>query len=288
MLELNKKRNVAINMNKLSENIIKYRKQKGLTQAQLAEILYVSPQAISKWEKGGSPDALILPLIADALNVSIDELFGRDTKNDVFAEMEKTIKSNKDNEFDLAFEFGWQAMLILSGSEEVKKLFSKIDLDLNPINEKDNLACVGSKDGFGIASLTKNRQFLMLLKRSEKGYTSMLGDKKDYKDFFNVFANEKALSVIYYFLEHEKNIYISFSNIEKNTKIKQTELAQILDSLVSLNILTKETILDEKDGESVYMLYKYKFVLALLTLAKHIYENKIMFINTDMSDTTNS
>lgn len=37
-----------------SDNIIKLRKENGITQEQLAEELNVSRQAVSKWERGGS------------------------------------------------------------------------------------------------------------------------------------------------------------------------------------------------------------------------------------------
>lgn len=49
---------------------------KGITQTDLADILYVTPQAISKWERGLSyPDISSLPQIAKYFEVSIDTLF---------------------------------------------------------------------------------------------------------------------------------------------------------------------------------------------------------------------
>lgn len=52
------------------------RLSKGITQNDLAGILYVTPQAISKWERGISyPDISSLPQIAKYFEVSIDTLF---------------------------------------------------------------------------------------------------------------------------------------------------------------------------------------------------------------------
>ncbi len=53
------------------------RKQANLTQEKTAEILNVTPQAISKWERGFSyPDVDLLPAISQLFNVSIDYLLG--------------------------------------------------------------------------------------------------------------------------------------------------------------------------------------------------------------------
>ncbi|MBE6673142.1 MAG: helix-turn-helix transcriptional regulator [Ruminococcaceae bacterium] len=60
----------------VGENIKKYRKQKGMTQKELADAIGVSVQAISKWECGATPDITqILPLAA-ALGASANELLG--------------------------------------------------------------------------------------------------------------------------------------------------------------------------------------------------------------------
>ncbi len=63
-------------MNKpISEKICQFRKLKSLTQAELGEKLGVSPQAVSKWEKGESlPDIMLLPTLCQVLGVSTDTL----------------------------------------------------------------------------------------------------------------------------------------------------------------------------------------------------------------------
>lgn len=60
----------------IAKNIIALRKSKGVTQEQLAEVLNISAQAVSKWETGTcQPDTLTLPLIAEYFNVSVDYLY---------------------------------------------------------------------------------------------------------------------------------------------------------------------------------------------------------------------
>lgn len=62
--------------NMIGENIAKYRKKLNMTQEDLAKAVGVSTQAVSKWECGGTSDALLLPSIAEKLKVSIDALYG--------------------------------------------------------------------------------------------------------------------------------------------------------------------------------------------------------------------
>ena len=62
----------------IGERIKKARKDKGLTQKKLAEKIFVVPEALSRWEKGRRHlSAQTLCDIADALEMSIDELVGR-------------------------------------------------------------------------------------------------------------------------------------------------------------------------------------------------------------------
>lgn len=61
----------------LKENIKKYRKEKGLTQEQLAEEIGVTVSTVSKWE-GGSvcPDIGTIAELADLFEISVDVLLG--------------------------------------------------------------------------------------------------------------------------------------------------------------------------------------------------------------------
>ncbi len=71
------------------------RKDKVLTQEQIAEILGTSPQTISRWETGtSSPDIMMLPAIASYFDITTDELLG----------IKKPVKKQK----MLYIQFRWQ------------------------------------------------------------------------------------------------------------------------------------------------------------------------------------
>ena len=61
----------------MNETLRALRRKKEVTQEELAEHLGISPQAVSKWERGeGLPDIMLLPTIALYFGVTVDELLG--------------------------------------------------------------------------------------------------------------------------------------------------------------------------------------------------------------------
>ncbi|ERP31067.1 helix-turn-helix domain-containing protein [Chitinivibrio alkaliphilus] len=71
-----------MDLEKLGSRIRTRRKAKGLTQQQLAASLYISPQAVSKWERGeNAPDILVLPRLSVLLDRSIEWIINGDIPN---------------------------------------------------------------------------------------------------------------------------------------------------------------------------------------------------------------
>ena len=65
----------------IGKQILELRKQKNITQEELAAELGVTAAAVSKWENGYTlPDILMLCALADFFEVTTDELLGRNTK----------------------------------------------------------------------------------------------------------------------------------------------------------------------------------------------------------------
>lgn len=69
-------------MDKIAANIARLRREHGMTQEALAEVIGVSAQTISKWETSTTyPDIALLPVLADTFGVTIDALYGRAEKH---------------------------------------------------------------------------------------------------------------------------------------------------------------------------------------------------------------
>jgi Predicted transcriptional regulators len=64
-----------LDIKKVGVKIASLRKKNGLSQERLAEMLCISPQAISKWENGHTlPDTSLLPVLSQILSCTIDEI----------------------------------------------------------------------------------------------------------------------------------------------------------------------------------------------------------------------
>lgn len=90
------------------ENLKNLRKKKDLTQDEIAEILNVSTQTVSRWETNmGYPDIEMLPAIANFYGVTVDSLLGLDIdkKKEKIAEIIKLMYQHKTKgEIDEAIE----------------------------------------------------------------------------------------------------------------------------------------------------------------------------------------
>lgn len=77
---------------KLGQEIAELRKQNNMTQAEVADALHISYQAVSKWERGESfPDITLLPKIAELFQISIDHLLG----NAYSTKADETVKTDQ-------------------------------------------------------------------------------------------------------------------------------------------------------------------------------------------------
>ena len=103
-------------LDQLNERIAALRKERGFTLEQLGQMVGVSAQAVSKWEKGGAPDVSLLPAVADALGVSIDSLFGRVEEGlDVKAAVRRWMLTfPEEQRMDRLCHFIWSVMSTLS------------------------------------------------------------------------------------------------------------------------------------------------------------------------------
>ena len=100
----------------LPENLKKYRVLKDLTQEDVAEYLGITPQSVSKWERGESyPDITFLPALANIFETSVDLLIGMDTiraEETRYNIHKKAVEYQRSGDYDLAEKTYRDALLI--------------------------------------------------------------------------------------------------------------------------------------------------------------------------------
>ncbi len=107
----------------LSENLKKYRIMKNLTQEEVAGYLGITPQSISKWERGECyPDITFLPALANIFETSIDLLLGMDTiraQETRYNIHKKASEFQRDNDYVSAEKVYRDALLIYPNNPEM-------------------------------------------------------------------------------------------------------------------------------------------------------------------------
>ena len=119
-----------------AENLKLIRKERNLSQEELAEILEVSRQAVSKWERDLSlPDINSIPKLAEIFEISVDELM------QVKTETKENIGKNKVDEIvDVALKGIGMAMgiavavLSILGELETESAFIMLGIGLASIS----------------------------------------------------------------------------------------------------------------------------------------------------------
>ena len=154
----------------IGKRIALLRKEKGLKQEELAEMLGVSGQAVSKWENDQTcPDISLLPQLASILGVTVDELLSgkretapsvqilpEDQRKDIKEMMMRIIVDSADGDkvrvnlpmalIQVAIECGIE-MPQLSGSEALKHIDWNQIMDMVSHGVIGNLVEVEDADG---------------------------------------------------------------------------------------------------------------------------------------------
>lgn len=86
-------------MSNIGKHISKFRKEKGMTQDQLAERLHVTRQAVSNWENGKTqPDVETLEQLSESLGVPVEMLiYGKSESKGYNITVEKGVKKGIDD-----------------------------------------------------------------------------------------------------------------------------------------------------------------------------------------------
>ena len=141
------------------------RKQKGFTQSELADKLYVSAQAVSKWENDqASPDITMLSSLSEILGVTIDYLINGKKESETVLKVDE-----KKNIEDMIFK-----VKILDGETKVN-----VNLPLVLLTVVKDLDSLVSVDNESVSNTIKGIDFNKLIELAEKGVIGKLVEIED-------------------------------------------------------------------------------------------------------------
>ena len=272
----------------IGENILALRKEKGLTQEQLAKSVKVSPQAVSKWEHGGMPDADILTEIADCLGVTVDELFGRriSSADDLMPMIYNLIKNAApEDRFEVAFELCWNIEGALASCDDreygTPKSLESVVKEVKYRYEQDHpdddeceaaLSLVTTDHGFTIMSPFGIHPYFFIApepKDSDKSFV----DDIDYTSLFKELSNKNFFDALIFLCKRWSTRAFTPNLLVKNVGVDMETAVQVLKTMGRYGFVSVRQV--ERDDE---LCDEYEFIThlscaalsAMLTFAREV------------------
>jgi len=255
-------------MRTIGERIAELRKQKGMTQEELASVIGVSAQSVSKWENNTTmPDILLLPVIADIYGVTIDELYGKSSQK-----KERTISPDDlaDEAYDTLLEIMQRAWNSDRNHSHSSMQTDKAAADTKKyLKENPDSQTVIFSEGTGAVYV--NADIGLIFKKNAGNMSSLLTDENA-AELLAALSDKTFRKIMEYQM---KNNAISFTAASAANKcgIAPEEAQKALDKLVCYTLTTQKTI-DMGDGRiDVYELCggpKMLLVYAILKLAHRL------------------
>lgn len=277
---------------KIGEQITYLRKGRGLTQAQLGQMVGVSSQAVSKWESGGAPDVEMLPTIASALGVTVDTLFGlneTETENmtAVMARWLSTVPSRQ------RLTALYRVLVSTFGCTFFDFSFRAPDWQEDTNEKRIQETCfagegeetlwvrggLANEEGLLLGVNGKNFPMYLLLPEPEGGYGENFASLAEYRSLFSALATPGALELLMCFLGRKRAMY-SAGALTKFTAFPRAEVEGNLEKLKDCGVIQSSQIETEDGPMSVYTLSDGYGLVPLLYLARWVMDKSEFWSNS--------
>ncbi len=258
-------------------NLVKRRKELGLTQEQLAARMNVSPQAVSKWENSSYPDGELLPKLAKALNTSLDSLFGikiKDSELDIESLVNDEIRTAvPEKRAEIFMRIMYSALCAYNpNSNTVGRLRDDFDCETFAVLKTDS--------EIALSRLNSDLRYFCFLDVPENGVNSYFGDTKNMIRLFNTLADDNAIRIITYLGSGVRNKMFSVAQISQKLDIPESSVQYVIDRLDRFGIVWRVSA-DISDVPTILYGFSHTSSIPLvfiLTIAKSI-TNYLKFKN---------
>ncbi len=258
-------------MSIIGKQIKKFRTEKGITQEQLGEQLCVTTQAVSRWERGGTPDAELLPELARILDVSIDALFGREEQSIAQTIARGLCRLSNEEAYHYAFMICWALeMGLLQDLSALDGFLGGFIDNIEITKSKVDVFCKIMQDG-GMATVRLSPELhqFFLLTEPPSGLRSQLADPETLRSVFEIFADKKMLKIIFY-MYTRLNTPIATSLISKSTGLSLDDVDRCMAVLCANHLATCSVIATADGDIHTYMFHQESSVIPLLCFADEI------------------
>lgn len=258
---------------KLSERIAALRKERGLTQEQLGNMVGVSSQAVSKWEKGGTPDVELLPILSRQLGVTIDALFGMEGGEQVAVEdaLGRWLRGFpvKDR-LDKFCRLVWSSIGYFAPADLVLPDMSypaSCKLNGGDGNTPLFLSQVLGEGGILLDVHADDLSFVTLWPKPEGGWAQWLAPMEEYRKLFGVLAKPGCLELLGYL--YRRNIgWFSPGVAVKDLKMQRETAEELLAALTERDILSSMELELEDGKATVYTVTEPLKLIPFLLLGR--------------------
>ena len=256
-------------METIGQQIRKYRCEKGYTQEKLGQMIGVTTQAISKWERGSTPDAQIIPRIAQSLDISIDTLYGQKEQNLTVNLAQKLCHMPKDEAYRYAFEVCWAIQVGLLGEDSAIELF--VNRGFTEIDKTyDHFAKLIHNNGMAISRVSPQPQhFFLMVEPSDNSVLSYLENVDSLREVFALFADENTLKIICY-IYSLPIMPIAASLISKHTGLSENQVEDCMERICDMHLATRTAIATAAGEMNSYTVRPEVFAVPLLCFADEI------------------
>ena len=243
------------------------RKSKGVTQEQLADAVGVSAQAVSKWEMNSLPDPSLLPAIADYLEVTIDELFGRKKEElGVLDQIVRYLKAKPDEEkFKSIMEICYSFSVACCGGN----YFEPVPEHVYKSQEKvgGNFTEITKKQGFFQGRILENLQYFLVMPEPEEGYDYVLDYKEEYVNLFRFLAIPNALRAMYFLVGREYTMFFNAETLVRELNITRENAEEIVNGMDELGFLWNADFNTGNSSERIYQCAPKLSFVSFMTFA---------------------
>ncbi len=219
------------------------RKEKKVTQEQLATHLGVSPQAVSKWENGSYPEGDLLPAIADFFEVSIDYLYGRGGRDKSFEQIvfDKIREvSIKDFERDGNAETHRELLRLIKNIQWAIQTGSWINNETfferpnDPLDYPKMGSVILDNLLYSYMGLREDNDFHLFLSSPEDKsiFEKLFRDTGKVETLFRFLSDRDHIAIVAYLYSLAQEEYAGVDTIAKATGVKKEKVSAALDELV--------------------------------------------------------